>query len=509
MMKFWQSKKKREIAAIEEANQLKKEELALKAQRNKLDEQVLVLISEMETSKSYQSACDLPEIPAGVIPHGKQPAIAQDSIVDLNNYAAGAPHFYKGFIGYPALANMSQSTDYRCVYETTAQEMTRTWGEVKVANGGNEDYKDKIKAIEGRLKELNIRELMRKHIENEMIFGRSQIFIDIRQHKHLDIPLLINDKSLGKGCLKGFTLIEPIWTTPSFYNANDATSPDFFKPLRWFVLGKEIHDDRLLTLIMRPVPDMLKPVYNFGGISMLQLMQPYVERWQRTVDSVSDLIHSFSITGIKTDMQNVISDGGEGTAQLLLRSKLFSLLRSNQNLMMLDKDGEEFFQFNTPLSTLDNLLQKSQEQMAAPSRTPLVKLLGVTPSGLNASSDGEIQVYHEYIASMQEAHLRPQIEVILNLIQLDLFGKIDDQIIFEFNPLEQMNGEQLATIEKSKAERDVSLISAGVLAQEEVRTRLAKDESGDYSGIDIEDVPIMPELEFDYASKEKEAADAT
>ena len=177
--------------------------------------------------------------------------------------------------------------------------------------------------------------------------------------------------------------------------------------------------------------------------------------------------------------------------------------------MMLDKDGEEFFQFNTPLSTLDNLLQKSQEQMAAPSRTPLVKLLGVTPSGLNASSDGEIQVYHEYIASMQEAHLRPQIEVILNLIQLDLFGKIDDQIIFEFNPLEQMNGEQLATIEKSKAERDVSLISAGVLAQEEVRTRLAKDESGDYSGIDIEDVPIMPELEFDYASKEKEAANAT
>ena len=263
------------------------------------------------------------------------------------------------------------------------------------------------------------------------------------------------------------------------------------------------------TLIMRPVLDMLKPVYNFGGISMLQLMQPYVERWQRTVDSVSDLIHSFSITGIKTDMQNVISDGGEGTAQLLLRSKLFSLLRSNQNLMMLDKDGEEFFQFNTPLSTLDNLLQKSQEQMAAPSRTPLVKLLGVTPSGLNASSDGEIQVYHEYIASMQEAHLRPQIEVILNLIQLDLFGKIDDQIIFEFNPLEQMNGEQLATIEKSKAERDVSLISAGVLAQEEVRTRLAKDESGDYSGIDIEDVPIMPELEFDYASKEKEAANAT
>ena len=294
------------------------------------------------------------------------------------------------------------------------------------------------------------------------------------------------------------------------YNATDPAQSDFFVPSKWFVLGKEVHADRLMTLIMRPVPDMLKPAYNFSGLSMLQLMQPYVERWQRTVDSVSELVHTFSITGLKTNMQNILEGGQEGMAQLVLRSQMFSQLRNNQNLMLMDKDMEEFFQLNTPLSTLDNLMQKAQEQMAGPSHTPLVKLLGITPSGLNANSDGEIRVYNDYIASLQEAHLRPQIETILNLVQIDLYGEIDDQIVFEFNPLEQMNDEQKATIVKTKADADAVYIQSGVLAPEEIRERLAKDESGDYSGIDVEDVPEPPDMELlDYGNnQEKEARNA-
>lgn len=143
--------------------------------------------------------------------------------------------------------------------------------------------------------------------------------------------------------------------------------------------------------------------------------------------------------------------------------------------------------------------------MAAPSRTPLVKLLGITPSGLNASSDGEIQVYHEYISGMQEANLLPQLTAIIKLIQLDLFGEIDPQIVFVFKPLEQLNKEQEANTDKVKAERDNALINAGVLSQEEVRARLAKDESGDYSGIDVEDVPEQPQWDFNHGNNQEEA----
>lgn len=135
----------------------------------------------------------------------------------------------------------------------------------------------------------------------------------------------------------------------------------------------------------------------------------------------------------------------------------------------------------------------------------LVKLLGITPSGLNASSDGEIQVYHEYISGMQESYLLPQLTAVLKLIQLDLFGEIDPQIVFTFNPLEQLNDEQMASTDKVKAERDSAFINAGVLSQEEVRARLAKNEDGDYSGIDAEDVPEPPEWGLSNGDNQKEA----
>lgn len=33
---------------------------------------------------------------------------------------------------------------------------------------------------------------------------------------------------------------------------------DFYKVNNWFVQGVNIHQDRLLTLVTRPVPDLLK-----------------------------------------------------------------------------------------------------------------------------------------------------------------------------------------------------------------------------------------------------------
>lgn len=58
--------------------------------------------------------------------------------------------------------------------------MTREWGKVKIKGDSDKDYSDKISEIEQRLKALGIRDLMRRHVETEMTFGRSQLFVDIK-----------------------------------------------------------------------------------------------------------------------------------------------------------------------------------------------------------------------------------------------------------------------------------------------------------------------------------------
>ncbi|MBS0040374.1 DUF1073 domain-containing protein [Neisseria sp. Marseille-Q1983] len=432
---------------------------------------------------------DFPALPDGVKPNG----IAMDGS-PLGNFGADC-FFGTGFIGYPRLAELAQISEYRSVSETPANEMTRQWIEIKSA--GEEDNSEAIRQIEECYERLNVRDVFRKAVETDGLFGRGQILVQIKDHDgKLANPLLLTEKTIAKGSLKALVNIEPMWTTPAPYNAIDPTLPDFYKPKAWYVMAQEIHASRLFTLISRPVPDMLKPAYNFGGVSMTQLMMPYVERWLRTVDSVSDLLHSFSLSGIKTDMSAILSGSDDGDTNIMLRAELYNRLRDNRGLMLLSKDEEEFFQFNTPLSGLDALLAQSQEQMAAPSHTPLVKLLGITPSGLNASTEGEIAVYYDHIRAMQENLLRDPLDKLLKLVQLHLFGKVDDNITFDFVPLQQMSETELSTIRKSDTDRDVAYIQAGVVSAEEVRGRLAGEPDSGYNGIDVEDVPEMPDDGF-------------
>lgn len=497
-------------------------ERQLDLEERKLKQQQKMLQMMQQEQQAALVSFAPPELMPGVVPAGRKAAIAMDSCQSIYDYSTiGDPSFYSTFLGYPTLAAMSQSSDYRSVAETTAAEMTREWGRFKVddnSGGNDEDLTDaerekreleekrlkaervdKINKLTDAFKLHNIRSLVQRAIEVEYTMGRAQIYIKLKDGKD-DLPFVLEPRGVKKGDLEGFRLIEPMWSTPSAYNASDPTAEDFYKPTKWFVLGREVHADRLMTLIMRPVPDMLKPAYNFGGISALQLMKPYVERYQRTADSVSQLVRAFSLTILSTDMSGILS-GGEGSASLWLRAGLFNKGRDNTGLMLLDKEAEEISQINTPLSGLADLLNKAKEDLSGPSHTPLVKLWGVTPSGLNANSDGEIKVYYDWLMAQNEAHIRPIIEKISYVMQLSMFGEIDPAIVWEFNPLEQMNDHEQAQIQETKARASAILVEKGIIAPIEARQAMASDESSPYNTIDVSDVPETVDYEYEDSEK--------
>jgi uncharacterized protein len=55
----------------------------------------------------------------------------------------------------------------------------------------------------------------------------------------------------------------------------------------------------------------------------------------RTRQSVSDLIHSFSVSGILADLPQYAGAGG---AKLLERIKRFIMMKDNKGVMLLNKD---------------------------------------------------------------------------------------------------------------------------------------------------------------------------
>lgn len=442
------------------------------------------------------------EPPKGVLPAGVKGAqLAMDAGFDCNDLALSDINaaFNEGyaFPGFQVLSNWSQIPEFRRPAEVYAREMTRKW--IKLQAVGEEDKSEKIKRIDAEFKRLNVQTVFREAIEQDGKFGRSQIFIDVGMESsqldpnELKTELVESSAKVGLNSIKRLAVIEPIWSYPNRYNANDPLDPTFYKPTSWFVMGKEIHSSRLMTIITRDVPDILKPAYAFSGLSLSQMIKPYAENWLRTRQSVSDIIHAFTVWVLKTDMSTITQAGGADS--FYNRLTLFNLGRDNHGVNAINKETEEFDNVSAPLGGLDKLQAQAQEQMAAPSGLPLVYLTGITPSGLNASSESEVEIFQDTLSANQAIYT-PFLSKILNLVQLSLFGEIDPGIGFEWVPLRTMSPEQRANIRKVDAETDATLIGAGVLAPEESRTRVAGDDESPYHGLETNvDLPDVPEPE--------------
>jgi len=433
--------------------------------------------------KKYQYPVKLPDLMPGVVPAGQKAGIAMDS--NFSNFPAASYSYgnFAGFPGYPYLSMLATRAEYRAMAGALSTELTREWITINSSETAGESTKKKVTELTKKLADIKLRQVIQTAAEHDVYFGRGQIFIDLGT-QDIELPLILSPKTIKKDSFKKVTTVEAIWTTPTAYNALDPTAPDFYKPAKWFMLGKQVHASRLMTVITRPLPDMLKPAFNFGGISLSQLAEPYVDNWLRTRQSTADLINNFSITVLATSMDQVLTGEDDGD-DLFKRAELFTATRSNKGLMLLDKDREELVQINVPLGGLHELQAQSQEHMCAVSRMPAIILTGISPTGLNASSEGEIRAFYDWIAAQQEAYWRSPIDIVLKVLQLSMYGEIDPDITFTFVSLYQMTPAELAAIRTADSTTAGNYIDRGVIAPEEERERLARDPDSGYQGLDM------------------------
>jgi uncharacterized protein len=425
------------------------------------------------------------EPPPGVIPKDKKgDALAQDSTpyATLNSNEALCS-LYGGFRGYPYLAMLSQATEYANAHAVIADEMTRAW--IKITSS-DEDEKI-VEEVEDLIKKYKVKELIHNAIFQDSMFGVARIYIDTGADDNEKLNPLFKDPRKVKGKLKAnsFKLVEPMWVYPAMYNSADPLSDNFYCPDAWFVMGKTVHSSRFINLVTRPVAQILKPSYNFGGLSLTQLMESYVNSWEEIRKEIPEIVKAFTLAGLKTDMEARM----QNPALFKKRIELMANYKTNRGVLAIDKE-EEYFQVNTPMTDLEKIATNYQEQLCIPSRVPVIKLLGNAPAGLSASGDGEIEVWHETVAGIQERNIRPLLQDMLDYIMLSEWGEIKEEISFEFNPLTEMTDEQHSDIRLKNAQQLNTLAMSGAIQPSDANQWLVNDPISGFSflkGIEHED----------------------
>ena len=427
-------------------------------------------------------------------PYKPAPGVVPENELAMDSYGYGVEHnsyFMNNavadgvaFMGYPRLAEMGQRAEYRHIVSVLAEESTREW--IEFRSKGDDDKKDRIDELEAEFERLRVREIFRKMSELDSMFGIGQLYVDMGipyQSADLSTPLLLKPETITKGSLKGFVAVEAIWTSPNQYNSENALAEDFYKPKRWWVMGSNVNSSRLMRFVSREVSQLLLPTYNFGGVPLIQLAKPYVDNWVRTRQSVSDLINGCSIVNLKTDLASTyMASGIDG---LIERIEVFTKTRDNRGVFLTDFQNEELQILSANLSGLGELQNQALEQICVVAQMPLVKFAGIQPSGLNASSDGEIRVWYDRVAAYQESFFGPHLKRVMHMAMLNIWGEIDRDIEFRFVPLWQLDEAAHAAIQKTKADTFAVYCELGAASNDEVREALNVDEDTPFSGVDM------------------------
>lgn len=368
------------------------------------------------------------------------------------------------FIGYGALQQIAQNGMIRACVQTVADDITREWIQI---NGS--DNAETIELIQNAQEhKFHLRKVFHEAATMTGYMGGAFVYIDTGTDKP-ELPLRLNDNcaELEKGSSLRFVVVDPVNVSPGDYNASEPLKPDYMKPRSFWVLGQKVHASRLIPLLDNPPPTLLKPAYNFLGIPQAQILWDYVLHWNQTRVYTADLVRKVSLLVFQTDTDAIFMQPN-GVQNFDIRMKALQRYRDNNSVFVCSKESEAVQNVQTSIAGCTDVVRQSLEMIAAINRTPAVKLLGISPSGFNATGESDIRNYYDYIRSKQELR-RDAIMRCLKAIELVELGTIDPALGFDFNELSKEDENSSAMTAQSRAATLATLAQMQAISAEEVR----------------------------------------
>ena len=426
--------------------------------------------------------------------------------------AMGVYGAMSSFLGYGALQNISQNGLIRACIETVSDDMTRNWVGLTIADSdGGDDQQDadagqqadnddngngvddRLDEIKAEMERLNLREVFHRAASLVGYYGGCLLYLEPQIPGDLREPLIPSaystEATSGEHWLKAVKVIDPINIFPGQYNSSNPLSDDFYKPETWWILGQEVHASRLIRVVANEPPQLLLPAYNFLGIPQAQILWDYVAHFQQNRDAANKFFNKQSMLLFKTDMANLIAGGAQGLESLDARMNLLAKYRNNDSVVAIDMDAEDLVTQSTPMTGITDVPRQALEFVAALNRTPVVKLLGISPGGFNATGESDLRNYYDHILSQQEKVFRGPLNTILDIIQMSLFGEKLDGLQVSFTPLSIADKKAQAELQKQKVDTLCALLDRDIISAEEARRILIASDDFELNGLDPDAVP--------------------
>lgn len=397
----------------------------------------------------------------------------------------------QGFISWQVAALMSQHwlVDKAC--NMPARDAVRVGYDVSLPEGTPQA--DEILAeVTKQAKRYKINQVMREFIHMGRVYGVRVAIFRVRSTDPDYYEKPFNIDGVTPGSYLGIAQVDPIWCVPELTDAalSDPAGLRFYEPEFYVIGGKRYHRSHLCVYIPHPVPDVLKPSYQYGGKSVPQLIYERVYAAERTANEAPQLAMTKRLVVFKTDASAFWSN----LTQSMQRLTDWAMGRDNYGAMVCDKETEDVVQTDTTLTDLDSTIMTQYQLVASIAEVPATKLLGTTPKGFNSTGDAEAEDYRIMLESIQTNDLQPMLDRHHQLVMRSVIRskfKLSEDLDLEtsWRPLDSPTAAEWADVNLKKAQAAAALAQIGAIDGQDVREQLRRDKDSDYFGL-VDDEPL-------------------
>ena len=312
--------------------------------------------------------------------------------------------------------------------------------------------------------------------------------VDWMHIKSID-DIRIYDRSLVQADVTSM-YVSDSYRSPFVSRGSKLGMPEFYYVYSMYGSFK-VHESRCLVFQNGRLPERTtNSIYRLWGV-------PEYVRLHRAIRD-AEVAHGSAVKLLDRSIQAVYAmkglsaelatEGGEN--RILKRLQTIDLARGLLNTITVDGDGEDYSFRQFSFTGVADVIETTCNYLSALTNIPQTILFGRSPAGMNATGDGDLENWYNYVERIQKRMLKSNLKYLLQLIFTAgvINGDIEEvpKIEIEFSPLwslsevEQVQLEQQkVAVEQARAAVAETYIGMQVLDPSEVRKKLAETDTYD------------------------------
>ena len=376
------------------------------------------------------------------------------------------------------------------VVDIPIDDATRKWRNILISDA------DIKKETETLLQEFEVKQKIAQAAKWARVFGGA-VIIAIIDGEDPATPLI--PERIRPGTLRNFIVLDR-WNIYADVINRDIISKNFGQPEYYTVArnGQKIHHTRLTKFNGGTSTIMELEMQNFWGNSIFTKQLEPITDSQVTSQSIGNLIYESNVDVYRVNgLNGLVAEGQDDV--VIKRLKIAAEMKSILNGIVLDKE-DEYDKKNNTFTTLPEIDDRFIQKVAGAADIPVTRLLGVSPTGMNATGESDMLNYYDNVQSLQENLLRPHIswmdDIVIAHAGVETFK-------YEFQPLKQLTEAEQAEVNLKRAQTNQIYLDQGVITEVDVLSQLAED--GTYVSVDeirVEEAKAELKLEVEFEEEE-------